>query len=158
MNQEDYIISIFRKDDCRRLIHHDLNEIPEKATVREAIDALRTKWESYVCILDDNRQLLGIITERDILKQIASSSIDETAPATTIMATDYQTIQCKENIAGIARKLYKTTFMHLPIYDNNELVGIVSARDFIHYLVDYFAETVYNVSPGQPTHDEREGA
>ncbi len=158
MTQEDYIISIFRRDDCKRIIRHDLNELPRTATVREAIDALRSKWASYVCILDDDRKLLGIITERDILLYMATSNLDENAPATTIMTTDYQTVECQENIAGIAMKLYKNTFMHLPIYENKELVGIVSARDFIHYLVDYFAETVYNVSPGQLTQDRREGA
>jgi signal-transduction protein with cAMP-binding, CBS, and nucleotidyltransferase domain len=157
MTQEDYIVSIFRRDDCKRIIRNDLNEIPETATIREAIDALRTKWENYVCIMDENRKLLGIITERDILKKIATSKLDEKAQATTIMTTDFQTVECSETIAGIAVKLYKNSFKHMPIYDNNKLVGIVSARDFIHYLDDYFAETVYTVSPPQ-TQDRREGA
>ena len=158
MTQEDYIISIFRKDDCRRIITNDLNEIPKTATIRDAIDALRTKWESYVCILDENRTLLGIITERDILQYIATSKLDEKAPATSIMTTDFETVECSETIAVIAVKLYRNSFKHLPIYDENKLVGIVSARDFIHYLDDYFAETVYNVSPGQPKQERREGA
>jgi CBS domain-containing protein len=157
MAKEDYIVSIFRRDDCKRIIRNDLNEIPETATVRDAIEAIRTKWEDHVCILDENRELLGIITERDILKKIATSTIDEKALATTIMSTDFQTVECSETIAGIAVKLYKNSFKHLSIYDNNKLVGIVSARDFIHYLDDYFAETVYNVAPPQ-TQDKREGA
>ena len=74
------------------------------------------------------------------------------------MNTDFDTIECQETITGIAMKLYKTTFHHLPIYDNKKLLGIVSARDFISYLTEYFAETIVNVSPGQPTHDQREGA
>ena len=158
MVQEDSIISIFRRDDCKRIIRQELNEISQTATIRNAIDALLSKWASYVCILDDERNLLGIITERDILHQIATSTLDENALATTIMNTDYDTIECQETISGIAMKLYKTTFHHLPIYDNKELLGIVSARDFISYLTEYFAETVVNVSPGQPTHDQREGA
>ncbi len=158
MTQEDYIISIFRRDDCKRIIINDLNEIPETATIRDAIDALRTKWESYVCILDENRKLLGMITERDVLQYIATSNLDEKALAITIMTTDFETVECSETIAGIAIKLYRNSFKHLPIYEENKLVGIVSARDFIHYLVEYFAETVYNVSPGQPRQERREGA
>jgi CBS domain-containing protein len=158
MTQEDYIISIFRRDDCKRIIRHELNAIPTTATIRDAIDALRLNWASYTCILDENRNLLGIICERDILRYLTTSDLDETAPATSIMTTDYETVECKETIAGIALKLYKNTFMHLPIYDKDELVGIVSSRDFIHYLVDYFVESVITVSPGQPLHDKREGA
>ena len=158
MTPEDYIVSIFRRDDCKRIIRNYLNEIPETATIRDAIDALRLKWENYVCILDENRKLLGIITQRDVLQHIATSTLDEKAPATSIMTTDFQTVECSETVAGIAIKIYKNSFQHLPIYNNDELVGIVSARDFIHYLDDYFAETVYNVSPGQQTHNRREGA
>lgn len=158
MTQEDYIVSIFRRDDCKRIIQRELNELPETATIRDAMDALRLKWENYVCILDDNRNLLGIITERDILQCIATSNLDENAPATNIMTTDFQRAECSEKIAGIADKLHKNSFKHLPIYTNDKLVGIISARDFIHYLDDHFAETVYNVSPGQKTHDRREGA
>ena len=158
MAPEDYIISIFQRDDCKRIIRRDLNEITETATIRDAIDALRLKWENYVCILGENRKLLGIITERDILQHIAMSTLDEKAPATSIMTSDFQTVECSESIAVIATKIYKNSFKHLPIYDNDKLVGIVSARDFIHYLDDYFAETVYNVSPGQQTHNKREGA
>ena len=81
MTQEDYIISIFRKDDCKRLIRSELNALSETATIRDAIDALRSQWSSYVCILDEERQLLGIITERDILRYIGSGSLDEDAAA-----------------------------------------------------------------------------
>ncbi len=158
MTQEDYIISMFRKDDCKRLIRSELNALPETATIREAIDALRSKWSSYVCILGEGKQLRGIITERDILRNIAAGSLDENAAAVSIMNTEFHTIECRESIAQIALTLYKNTFMHLPILDEGKLVGIVSARDFIHYLVEYFAESVHTLKPVQPTQDRREGA
>ncbi len=158
MPSEDYIISMFRKDDCKRLIRSKLNALSESATIREAIDALRSQWSSYVCVLDEEQNLKGIITERDILRFIGSGSLDETALATTIMNSDYHTIECRESIAQIALTLYKNTFMHLPILDEGKLVGIVSARDFIHYLVEYFAESVHTLKPAQPTQERREGA
>ncbi|MHA2156277.1 MAG: CBS domain-containing protein [Candidatus Hodarchaeales archaeon] len=158
MPQEDYLISMFRKDDCKRLIRSKLNALPESATIREAIDALRSQWSSYVCILDGEHKLKGIITERDILRHIGSGTLDENASVKTIINTDYHTIECKESIAQIALTLYKNTFMHLPILDEGKLIGIVSARDFIHYLVEYFAESVHTLKPAQPTQDKREGA
>ncbi|MHA1976360.1 MAG: CBS domain-containing protein [Candidatus Hodarchaeales archaeon] len=158
MPQEDYLISIFRKDDCKRLIRSELNALSESATIRNAIDALRSQWSSYVCILNGEQNLMGIITERDILRYIGSGTLDENALAITIMNSDYHTIECKESIAQIALTLYKNTFMHLPILDEGKLVGIVSARDFIHYLVEYFAESVHTLKPAQPTQERREGA
>jgi CBS domain-containing protein len=158
MKQEDYLVSLFRKDDCKRLIRSELNALPKNATIRQAIDALRSQWASYVCILDDDEKLLGIITERDILRYVDSETLDESAPASTIMNSDYHTIECRESISQIALTLYKNTFMHLPILDEGKLVGIVSARDFIHYLIEYFAETVHTLKPAQPPQNQREGA
>ena len=158
MKQEDYITSIFRKDDCKRLIRQELNAIPDSATIRDAIDALNSRWASYVAILDQNQNLLGIISERDILRYLGSTKLNESALATTIMTTDYHTIECEDSIAQIALTLHRTTFMHLPIYSQGKLLGIVSARDFIHYIIEYFAESVYTVLPDQPPQERREGA
>ena len=158
MAKEDYIISIFRKDDCKRLIRRELNAIPETATIRDAITALRDQLSGYVCVLDEKGKLLGIITERHILRCFGQSEHNENDLATLIMTKEYETIECRDSIAAIALTLYKNTFMHLPILEDGKLIGVVSARDFISYLIEFFAETVYNVLPGQPTQDQREGA
>ncbi len=158
MSPEDYLISMFRKDDCRRLIQKDINKLPKTATIRDAIAILRSNWYGYVCILDDEGKLLGIITERDILKFIGNEIFEEEKLATTIMSKEFEQIECRESISEIALTLYRNTFRHLAILEKGKLLGIVSARDFIHYLVEYFAETVYTVLPSQPTQDRREGA
>ena len=158
MTHDDYLISMFRRDDCKRLIKKDISFLPQSASVREAINALQSNWYGYVCIFDDDGELDGIITERDILNSIGTGNFNEEAPATSVMTKDFKKVQCKESIAEIALALYKNTFRHLAILEDRNLVGIVSARDFIHYLVEYFAETVYTVLPGQPTQERREGA
>jgi signal-transduction protein with cAMP-binding, CBS, and nucleotidyltransferase domain len=158
MTQEDYLISLLRKDDCKRLIKKDINKISYTATIREAITKLRSNWNGYVCILDKEEKLQGIITERDILSFIGSENFNENNLATTIMTKDFKTIECKESITEIALTLYRNTFRHIAILEEGKLLGIVSARDFIHYLVEYFAETVHTILPGQPTQDRREGA
>lgn len=158
MTQEDFLISMFKKDDCKRLIQKNINILSYTGTIRDAITILRSNWYGYVCILDKDEHLLGIITERDILSSIGSENFNEINSATTIMTKDFKTIECKESIAEIALTLYRNTFRHIAILEEGKLLGIVSARDFIHYLVEYFAETVYTVLPGQPTQDRREGA
>jgi signal-transduction protein with cAMP-binding, CBS, and nucleotidyltransferase domain len=158
MTKEDYLISIFRKEDCKRLIRGELNSLPETATIRDAIIALQSQWTGYVCILDENKNLLGIIAERDILSCFGENKFTEDDSAKLIMDTNFKMIECRESIAEIALTLYKTTFKHLAIVEDGKLIGIVSARDFISYLVEYIAESVYTVSPSQPPQDQREGA
>ena len=158
MTQDDYIISLFRKDDCKRLIQKKINKLSYKATIRDAISTLRSNWYGYVCILDNEENLLGIITERDILRFIGSENFNENDLATSIMTGDFKKIECKKPITEIALALYRNTFRHIAILEEGKLIGIVSARDFIHYLVEYFAETVHTVLPGQPTQYRREGA
>lgn len=158
MPSEDYLISIFSKDDCKRLIQKDINKLPDTATIRDVIAMLRSNWYGYVCILNHDENLLGIVTERDILSFFGSKNYDQNQPATSIMTRDFEKIECEETIREIALTLFRNTFRHLAIFEKGKLLGIVSARDFIHYLVEYFAETVYTVLPSQPTQEKREGA
>ncbi|WP_455139517.1 CBS domain-containing protein [Candidatus Hodarchaeum mangrovi] len=158
MTKEDYLISIFRKEDCKRLIRREINSISEDATIRDAIIALQSQWTGYVAILDNDKNLLGIITERDILRCFGENKFTEDDSAKSIMKTNFKTIECRESIAEIVLTLYKTTFKHLAIVEEGKLIGIVSARDFISYLVEYIAESVYTISPSQPPQDQREGA
>ena len=158
MPPEDYLISIFSRDDCKRLIQKDINKLPDTAAIRDVIAMLRSNWYGYVCILNHDENLLGLVTERDILRHFGSKNYDQNQPATSIMTRDFEKIECQETIREIAITLLRNTFRHLAIFEKGKLLGIVSARDFIHYLVEYFAETVYTVLPSQPTQDKREGA
>ncbi len=159
MGQVDYLIALFRKDQCSRLIRTELNVLPQTATIEEAIIALRDKKIDYVCIIDEDESFLGLITEHNIAQWVGKNTrLDEKSLASTIMVTDLICMENHEPISKLVMTMYNHTFQHIPITDRGKIVGVVSSRDFVHYLIEYFAESVYNILPDQPTQKDREGA
>jgi CBS domain-containing protein len=160
MEYGDFILNLFRKDRCERLIRKELNRLPESATIREAIMSMLDKEIDYVCILDDQERFKGLITEQRILQWVRDSTpIDEEAPVATIMSTELECcMERSEPISKLVMTMSKNNFMHMPITDRGKVKGVVSVRDFVSYLVDYFAESIYTLIPDQPDQNKREGA
>lgn len=159
MEYGDHIINLFRKDSCERLIRKQLNTLPETASIREAIKSMLDKEIDYVCILDDQESFKGIVTEQRIVHWVRDSTLNEEAPISTIMSTELECcMERSEPISQLVMTMEKNNFMHMPIIDQGKVKGVVSVRDFVSYLVDYFADSIYTLIPDQPDQKEREGA
>jgi len=85
----------------------------------------------------DNDNLVGMITDRDIVmrciaeKRPASSKVEE------IMSNELITITKDTSSENAARLMAKHQIRRLPVVEGGKLVGIVSLGDFaIHYLTD----------------------
>ncbi|MFX0173485.1 MAG: cyclic nucleotide-binding/CBS domain-containing protein [Candidatus Hodarchaeota archaeon] len=154
----DSLVSLFRKDQCRRLIRKEINILPQSATIKDVLRSFHEKKIDYACLIDDDNNLIGIVTERNIVRWVGTTDVDEGAPAKTIMKKDFLIMESSVSISKLVMTMYNNTFQHIPVTEQGKLVGVISARDFIHYLIDYFAESVYTVLPGQPTQERREGA
>jgi signal-transduction protein with cAMP-binding, CBS, and nucleotidyltransferase domain len=117
------------------------------------------KETDYVCILSEEKRFRGLITEQLILQRVATSTLNEESPVTNIMSTDLECcMETSEPISKIVMSMYKNQFMHMPITKQEKVVGVVSVRDFVSYLTDYFAESIYTLIPDQPDQKRREGA
>jgi len=66
----------------------------------------------------------------------------------------------KEPIGLAVRRLEEGGYRHLPVVNEaDELVGVLSVRRIVHYLVEHFPTTVYNLPPDPGVvQQDREGA
>ncbi|MFX0013022.1 MAG: cyclic nucleotide-binding/CBS domain-containing protein [Promethearchaeota archaeon] len=159
MEYGDYILNLFRKDPCERLIRKQLNTLPETASIREAINSMLANEIDYVCILDNQERFKGIVTEKLIVHWVKDNNLNEQAPISTIMSTELECCMDRsEPISKLVMTMNRNNFMHMPIIAEGKVIGVVSVRDFVSYLVDYFAESIYTLIPDQPDQKKREGA
>lgn len=153
---------LLRKNHVKMMIHKELNVLKEDATLEQVIDSLHKKNNSYCAIVDNNNKLLGLITENDILQLAAQGTYSNSTKVKDVVKSNPELTFYEETIASVVKKMYKNNFRQLPILDqsdNTKVLGVVSVRDFISHLIEYFPETVYNVAPGQKLSTERpEGA
>ncbi|MCA9249097.1 MAG: CBS domain-containing protein, partial [Planctomycetales bacterium] len=98
---------------------------------------------------NDNQRLLGIITERDILRVCAAhpGTLDE-IEVTTVMSTSLTVGSPGDSVRDTMKLLTEKRIRHLPVVENDRLVGIISIGDVVkaesnelsaenHYLKEY---------------------
>jgi CBS domain-containing protein len=78
--------------------------------------------------------LVGIITERDLLRALARSLVPWGTPVSDCMTSDPITIEPEASAGGAVREMIGKGFRHLPVMQGDELVGIVSLRDLVTQL------------------------
>jgi CBS domain-containing protein len=124
--------------------------LPVEASVAEAIEQMKTKRHGCV-LLVQNKRLVGIFTERDILKKIIGATFDlETTPIASVMTPTPHALWADDTIAYALNFMDLGGYRHIPIVDNMfEPVGMVSVKDIITYLVQHFADEVLNL-PAHP--------
>jgi CBS domain-containing protein len=100
-------------------------------TVRQAAQYMTTKGVGAVPVLEKGR-LVGIFTERDLLSRVVAHGLD---PATTkveeVMTKELVVAGAEENYEAALEKMKDCNCRHLPVIDQDRLVGVVSMRDLL---------------------------
>jgi CBS domain-containing protein len=127
-------------------------------SVGSVMQLLRAQRTGAVLICEGSK-LVGIVSERDALKQMASTD-DYSTPVREIMSSPPATIASSATLGEAIRKMSEGGFRHLPIVDSEQKpTGVLAVNGIMHYLVDHFPETVYNLPPDpKAVTREREGA
>jgi len=111
----------------------DLITFRPNQPVIEVIEALVKHKISGGPVVDDNNQLLGIISEGDCIKQLNESRYYnmpiEDATVDRFMVKDVDTIDGNLNIFDAANKFLETKRRRFPIIEDGKLVGQISQKD-----------------------------
>ena len=94
-------------------------------------EAARKMWKQQTgsLLVLDGEDLVGIITERDILKAVAvGTSLDHTS-ISEVMTKDIVTVGPGTSLREAAKVMADRWIRHLPVLDGGKLVGIISQRD-----------------------------
>jgi CBS domain-containing protein len=76
----------------------------------------------------ENGKLIGIVTERDVLRATAVGTDAATEPVERWMTAAPDVFSPEVEVAEAARWLLETGYRHLPVVEGDELLGIVSIR------------------------------
>lgn len=116
-------------------------------SVRETVEAMRK--EGHGCILIcDGPKLLGIFTERDLIKKVQHPKAELDQPILEFMTLKPATVRQNHSIGAAIRIMHEGHYRHLPIVDENEVpIGILSVKNIVQHIVDHFPAAVYNLPP-----------
>jgi len=121
---------------------------PETAVVTlqaSAAEAIRTMLErrvGAVAVIDPERYVAGIFTERDVLRKLALSGRDpETTPVRELMTTPVDLATPATGPAEALVTMVERHYRHLPVVDNEgKLMGMLSIRNVLQWRIDALSQ------------------
>ena len=104
-----------------------------ETTLTAAAAAMTARGVGSALVVQDER-LVGIVTERDVLRAVASG--DVTGPVADWMTRHPETVDADESTQQAAVVMIHGGFRHLPVASGENVVGIISIRDLMRVVLD----------------------
>ena len=111
----------------------ELVGIDGDVTLTEAAKVMTARRVGAALVFDGER-LAGILTERDVLRAVADGRLE--ARAGDAMTPHPETVEPHEPTSQAATLMIHGGFRHLPVVEDDAVVGIVSIRDLMRVVLD----------------------
>lgn len=114
----------------RSLMERDkLLTAPPQTTVSEAAVLMANRKVGAIMVIED-KKLVGIFSERDAVFRVIAQRRDPcTTRLTEVMTAKPKCIDPGKSFGYALMLMYENGFRHLPVVENSEVIGIVSARN-----------------------------
>jgi CBS domain-containing protein len=122
------------------LMSREVIVVAPEDTLGEAAERMASKDVGSAAVLEHGR-LIGILTERDILRAVADRVHSSEARAREWMTPDPITADEDTSTAEALETMMEHGFRHLPVVDGERTIGIVSIRDVMRASVQAGAGT-----------------
>lgn len=136
-----------RTEKIRHLKLADPTCMPPGTSLAQAIEKMRENRAACALVCDD-RKLIGILTERDILRKVIGEPADLSKPVDTLMATHPRTLSPDDTLLAAIDLMTRGGYRHVPLTDGTgRLVGLISAHDLVDHIAEHFPTEVHNLPP-----------
>jgi len=111
---------------------HDVVTVAPQQTVAWVVKVLAQNRIGAMPVINAEGQLIGIISERDIIRGMSEhAEAVLTLPADQLMTRDVKTCSSEDQLVDIMEVMTLQRIRHLPVIENGALQGIVSIGDVV---------------------------
>ena len=123
----------------RDMIHKkggDVFGIAPDATVYEALQSMARHNTGALLVMKGD-DMVGILSERDCVRRVElqGRNVKDTK-VSEIMTSDVVTVNCDQSVEECEKLMMQKSIRHLPVYDGNKLMGLVSVRDVLGEVIE----------------------
>ncbi len=113
--------------------------IAEDAKVLTLLELLGKHNVGAVMAIGANQEPKGIVSERDVVRSLASEHIDINATSVSeIMSKEFISCDLSTTSSGLMEIMTRNKIRHIPIVENGDLVGMVSIGDVVGRLIEIY--------------------
>ncbi len=138
------------RDTVKLLAPSEPIRLSADTTVHDAIAQMADKRRAAVVIVDGEGRLIGIFTERDLLRRVAVPGRD---PRRTrlgeVMTPDPESLAPDDLICYAINRLHHAGYRTIPLVDEEHRpIGVMTVHDIVQWLAELFPEAIVNLRPG----------
>jgi CBS domain-containing protein len=112
----------------------DIVTIEPNASLEVAIATLAKHRIGALVVLGADRRVIGILSERDIVRTLAELGADALAkPVAQVMTRKVVTCGAADTVVAIMERMTTGKFRHVPVIEQDQLIGIVSIGDVVKH-------------------------
>jgi CBS domain-containing protein len=113
---------------------HDVVTIEPNASIAAAAELLAKKRIGAIVILGVDRRIVGILSERDIVRAIRErGAYALSEPVSVVLTRSVSTCTAAETVISVMERMSAGKFRHMPVVDQGRLVGVVSIGDVVKH-------------------------
>jgi CBS domain-containing protein len=143
MNLEQHL----KKEQVVHLDLHNFTSVESGTSARATIEKMRQE-EQHCAIIFDNDVLVGIFTDRDILRKVVDTPETLDNPIDDLMTPSPITVSSQDPADSALDLMDKKHFRNVPVLDDDgKIMGNLTPYAIIKYLADRFPASVYNLPP-----------
>ena len=114
----------------------DVVSVKADSSLLEVARTLDEKRIGAVVALGEGGQIVGVLSERDIVRQVARNGRDALQmPVGDAMTRDVITIESSVKLEDAMQLMTDRRIRHLPVFRNERLVGVVSIGDLVKWKI-----------------------
>ena len=115
---------------------HDVVTIGPDAGVRELLAVLAEHNIGAVIVSADGQRMDGIVSERDVVRHLHADGTVVNNTVGAIMTAVVRTCSSDDALDEVMAVMTNARFRHIPVVDDDQLVGIVSIGDLVKHKID----------------------
>lgn len=118
---------------AKDIMTKELSTVRKDAKITDVIRLLAQKRITGVPVVSDDMHLLGVVTEKDILRTLRYDQNIKGKTAADLMTSEIVSFDENDSLMEVFKNLVENDFRRVPILSEGILVGIVSRRDIIEF-------------------------
>ncbi|MBI1859206.1 MAG: CBS domain-containing protein [Candidatus Melainabacteria bacterium] len=147
----DFALSV--KEPIEKILYNEPVIVKKETKLKDAIKLFDENDVGCVLVVDNNKKLIGIFTERDVVRKLIGKG--ETILNETIekyMTLNPDALYLTDPVAYALNRMAAGGYRHIPLVnDKNEPVGFVSIKSIVEHLADYYSNDILNLPPSPHT-------
>jgi CBS domain-containing protein len=121
--------------EIRTIMTTDVVSVREDTPIQHVVELLVEHDITGIPVVDADDRLVGIVTEKDLMGLLSNPG-QTTGTAADYMTRDVVCFDVEDDVISVCECLVRSDFRRVPIISNGRLVGIISRRDLLKYIVE----------------------